>query len=398
MNFLAKFLIGAGILAAGFAVAVLLWITRPEPEKNQEEDNLPATNVMIVEKGTHVFRIPSQGIVEADRRTRLAAEVGGKVASVSEKFEVGQRVTTEDVLVQLDDTDYKAGLAAARSALADAEAALANEEARARQAEADWRKLGRGGDPPDLVARKPQLRSARSRVESAGAEVERAAANLARATIRPPYEAVIASTSTELGSYLAPGGPVAEIFATGPYEVRLPLSIDEAGFLRTDASGSPTGGAELSASAAGITRSWGAEIIRSEGEIDRETRSLFVVARVGDEQTEAGVKMRPGLFVRASIEGRRVPGIAAIPFRAFRDLDTVLVVDPDDKLRFRDVTVLHREGEAVYVSGGLEQGERVILTEMPDVVEGMRVDPRLVASPLEEPEEADTSTSASTEP
>jgi len=183
---------------------------------------------------------------------------------------------------------------------------------------------------------------------------------------------------TEIGSYLTPGMEVAEVFGTSPYEVRLPLSVDEVAFLNTDAEGNPTGSVEVSTSAAGETRKWTANIVRTEGEIDRATRSVHVIAEIGADGSGKGMAPRPGMFVQASIPSREMPDVAKIPFSAFLDLDRVTVVDPDDRIRFRSVKVVHREGEDVYVSSGLEKGDRVCVTELPDVIEGTRVSAVLI--------------------
>lgn len=395
-----KTLLGLGILLAGGAITALLWITRPEAATRENEGGKPVMKVMQVSVETHSFTIPSQGIVEADKRSSIAAEVAGRVIEVGKNFETGMLVgrglggersaeATNDpshILVQIDPTNYLAALEQAKSALADAESALATEEARAAQALSDWRKLGRSGDPPELVRRVPQMKSARARRDAAIASVKQAEADLARTTIRPPYEAIVASKMTEVGNYVVPGAPIAEIYATEPYEVRLPLSVDEARFLQTDETGAPRGKVEISATAGGKTRTWQGRIIRSEGEIDRATRSLFVVVEIESDTAPDGVELRPGLFVKAAIEGRSQSGIAAIPFRAFRDLDTVVVVDPDNTIRFHDVTVIRREGDAVYVSAdSLREKDRVSLTEMPDLVTGLEVEPELVPSPLPPP-------------
>ena len=103
--------------------------------------------------------------------------------------------------------------------------------------------------------------------------------------------------------------------------------------------------------------------------------------------------MRPGLFVEAAIKGREIQNVVAIPFRAFLDLNRVVTVDPDNKLRFRNVTVLHREGDTVYVSDGLSPGEKICLTELPDMVEGMSVETKVATSDSEESETASDKTS-----
>lgn len=367
--------VSIGIILAGIGLSVLLWITRPEAVKEAPVDKLPTAEVIPVEKRAVSFDIPSQGIVEADRRARLAAEVAGKVVEVSAKFEAGYQVEKGTELVKIDTVDYEAAVAQARATLAEAKAALASEQARATQAEEDVRRLG-SGSATDLALRKPQLESAKGRVESAEAMLAEAENDLERAVIRAPFDAIIASTMTEVGSYLSPGMEVTEVFATSPYEVRLPLSVDEVAFLQTDKAGNPTGSVTITATAAGRTNEWKGEIVRTEGEVDRDTRSVHIVAKI--ESTEgSGLGPRPGLFVQAAIPSREIPNVAKVPFSAFLDLDTVVVIDPDDRVRFRDIEVIHREGEHVYISGGIEKGDRVCITELPDVVEGTKVQTRL---------------------
>lgn len=371
-----RVIIGAGIILAAVAFSAILWITRPEAAQKEELITLPVVEYMAVNFGEASFELPSQGIVEADRRTRLSAEVAGKVIEVSPAFESGEQLSEGDMLIQIDPTNYEAAVAQAASSIADAEANLASEEAKAAQAMRDWRKMGKSGEPTALLARKPQLKSATARVASTKASLAKAENDLARATIRAPYDCVISMTSTELGSYLAPGAIVAEVYATSPYEVRLPLSVDDAAFLPGAFQGKPGGNAEIRAQAAGQVRRWEAKIVRSEGEINRETRSLYLVAEIGEALESEGIEIRPGLYVDASIQSRPIPDVAKIPFRAFRNLNEVVIITDEDEIDFRKVSVLHRQGDFVYVNEGLKEGERVSLTELPDFIAGMKVAPQ----------------------
>lgn len=383
-----KFFTGLGILAFAIGCVALLWLTRPEAGKKEDLVSLPVVEVLPVTVASETFDIPSQGIVRANRRTMLASEVAGKVEEVDALFELGSIVKKGTTLLQVEPSNYIAALAQAKSFLADAESALASEQARADQGARDWRKLGSGGEPSDLVLRKPQLASAKALVESARANQEKARLDLERTAIKAPFDAVIASTSTEVGSYLSPGATVAELFETEPYEVHLPLSVDELAFLQSDSEGNLVGEATLTATASGITRNWTGKIIRSSGEIDRATRSLHLIVEIGSPTSAGGIVMRPGLFVEAAVKGREIENVIAIPFRAFLDLNRVVTVDPDNKLRFRNVTVLHREGDTVYVTAGLSPGERVCLTELPDMVEGMSVEVKTVSADSDAPERA----------
>ena len=51
----------------------------------------------------------------------------------------------------------------------------------------------------------------------------------------------------------------------------------------------------------------------------------------------------------------------------------ILVVDDDNRLRFRDVDLLRVTREEIFVQGGLAAGERVCLSPLEAVTDGMKV-------------------------
>ncbi len=378
MKRFARIFIGLAFLITGIAISALLWVTRPIAEKKGFEQYVPVVEVERVSYESTRFNLPSQGVVEASKRAELSAEVSGKVVEVNPAFEAGNRFKAGDTLITIDPTDYLAARSLAAANLANAEAALATEEARAEQAERDWRKLGRGGEAPDLTLRGPQSRSARAQAESARSALAKAEKDLKRANITAPFDCVISSTRTEVGNFLVPGSPVAEVFATSPYEVRLPISVDQLPFLETDAKGNAIGEVTIQMLIGDSSYQLPAQILRSEGEIDRSNRSAYLVAGVASEN-EGPLALQPGLFVKATIRSRVIPKLANIPFSAFVDLDRVAVVTREDTLDFREVTIVMRESDAVYISGGLEEGERVCLTELPSMIKGIKVRPELVS-------------------
>ena len=62
-----------------------------------------------------------------------------------------------------------------------------------------------------------------------------------------------------------------------------------------------------------------------------------------------------------------------LPRSALREGDRVWIVDADDRLRFRDVDVLRAHGSEVVIRDGLRQGERVCVSPIQAVVDGMQV-------------------------
>ncbi len=79
------------------------------------------------------------------------------------------------------------------------------------------------------------------------------------------------------------------------------------------------------------------------------------------------------MFVGAEIIGRLVEDVAVIPRSALRGDERVLIVDKDNKLHFRTVEVLRADFETVIISSGLNEGERVCISPLESVVDGMEV-------------------------
>ena len=66
-----------------------------------------------------------------------------------------------------------------------------------------------------------------------------------------------------------------------------------------------------------------------------------------------------------------------------------------DKLYPRDVEVLYRDSNTVYVGSGLNEGDRVCVTEVPDLISGLPVDARPLTAEEASEELTDNTTSTS---
>ncbi|MCQ3986287.1 biotin/lipoyl-binding protein, partial [Klebsiella pneumoniae] len=89
----------------------------------------------------------------------LQARVSGTVQSIGPKFVPGASFKKGDVLVQLDNTDYRIELQTAQAALAQAQSTLTSELGNQVVAQSDFELLGLNVDEREraLILRKPQL-------------------------------------------------------------------------------------------------------------------------------------------------------------------------------------------------------------------------------------------------
>jgi RND family efflux transporter MFP subunit len=365
MNRTFRILVAAGILIGGFALFFLLAKLKRTPMPSNPPKPFQEVETITARKLELKVAIPAQGTVEPVTVTRAAAEVEGTVIAVSPEFEAGGNFKAGDVLLEIDPSDYKAALAQAAAALADAKLLVVQEEMKAEQAERDWERIATPGQKPgELVLRIPQLAAARARVEATQAAVDKALRDLERTRLRAPYDGRVRKKLVDLGTHVSKGTGLAEFYATGILEVRLPVPRQDAAFF--DLAGQEVTLRETG----GQGRAWKAEVDRSEGEIQRENRSIIVVVRIDGSAPDAPL---PGQFVHTEIGGRSIPGLVRVPRRAFAKSDRVLVVGDAHTVTTRPVKVLRTEKEDVLVSEGIEDGEQICVTALTAVIEGMEV-------------------------
>lgn len=368
MRTLVSILLGLAILAGAGGAVYTLVLNKPVAQKVERLRTETSVKVLIATKHNVTLPVASQGLVNAIRSTTLAAQVAGRVEKVT-RFKVGERFATDEILIELDDSDYRSAITQAESALAEANAALIQEQARAEQALRDWNKISPGQKPTDLAARKPQLMSAQARVDAAADSLTRAKRDLERTKIRAPFDGRLSATYTEVGSYLPPGTRVADLESTGRYEIRLPVSLDDLAFIKSQQDGAVALHAEIG----GKEMTWTGIVVRTEGEVERASRSVYLVAELAEDNSPQDAFLKPGLFLRAKVEGRVIPDVFEIPSLAFLDEAHLRVVTKDDKLYNREVKVTRRTATTMLVSEGLQDGDRVCLTSIPAAIDGMQV-------------------------
>lgn len=345
--------------------------------------------------------VAAQGTVLPRTETTLVAQVAAEVVAVSPHFEAGGFFQRGEVLVRLDRRDFELLAEGAAAKVAQAELRLTRQQAEARVAAEEWQTLGEG-EPDPLVLRQPQMAEARAMLRAAEAELGMARLALERTVLRAPFDGRLRRKRVGVGQYLTPGTEVATIHAVDYAEIRLPVPDRQLAFLDLPLgwADGPVAqpSAELSANFAGRRHRWPGTIVRTEGELDSRSRMLHLVARVEDPYDRRGTGRPPlavGLFVDAEIAGRTVDG-ALLPRSALRAGQQVMVVDDEDRLRFRDVGVVRTEKDAVVIGSGLAEGERVCVSPLDVVVDGMRVRtvevegpaPLLRTAPGQDPEPA----------
>lgn len=375
---LKQFAWAALLTLLGLAAAWVLLTGKPEPQpKPRDTVRRPIVSVIEAAPESRALPVLTQGTVEPLTRIELVAQVGGMVESVSEHFNEGGFFEAGEALLQIETDDYEFAIARAQSAVAAAEQRLAEERGRARQAKREWRDLG-AEEANDLFLRKPQIKAAESALAAARADLAAAELALDRTTVVAPFSGRVEMQRVNLGQYVTPGAPLANIYATETMEVRLPLTDSQVALLDLPLLGADTvsPAVTLSARFGGREWQWQGRIRRTEAEIDRANRVVYAIAEVDEpfaQYTPGQPPLSPGMFVRAEIAGRALPAVTTLPATALRSDNTVLVVAEGGVLERLSVEVQLRRGKSAWVSG-LKAGQRVVARQSSSLIAGALVD------------------------
>jgi RND family efflux transporter MFP subunit len=382
MKRLFRFILPPLVLLAGLAIATGLIATGPKTERQRPKTVPPTVEILELQPQSYQVEVSSRGTVSPRTRSTLVPEVSGKIVWVAEGFRDGGFIEKNSPLLRIDQRDYQNALTIARSELSQRKLDLAQEQARSAQARLDWEKLQLEGEPTPLLLRRPQMENAEAALAAAEARLRQAELDLERTTIKAPYAGRILDKKVDLGQYVSPGTPLAEIFASDTVEVRLPISSEQQSYLQLpedflNEDDSKPDGAEVlfTARVGNHTYRWNGRLVRTEGTVDIRSRQLFVIAQIEDPYLRQGDRppLKIGQFLEARIQGEKLRGVFVIPRQAVRGEQTVHLVDADNHLQRRNLQILWRDEQQVVTSGPLSAGERLSLTALPFAAEGIEV-------------------------
>lgn len=370
-----QIIVPIAILVGGILMFMGFSSMKKPPEEKAEVDNTPIVAIETVHVAPMNLTVKSYGVVKPKYETELVAQVSGQVVELSDVFVRGGFVEKNQLLARIDPNDYQAALIDAEATMASARAALETERAQGKVAEQEWQRIT-DGSPTELSLRKPQLAQELARVKSAQASVLRAKRNLERTEIRAPYDAMIESRMIGLGSFVGTGSQIGKLLGTDIAEVRLPVADNQLQFLSAQGKNAQV---NLIGTYAGKSVTWSANIARSEGVIDNQSRMSYLVAEIKDPyqlnvnaDTSTSTLIRFGAYVTAEIIGVNLDSAAVLPRYLVVD-NRVAILDADSKLDYVDITIARQEGANVIVTSGLHEGDQLIVSALDYPIDGMKL-------------------------
>lgn len=365
------------VLLAGIAGAWAIIGQAPQIEVHPPAREVPLVDVIRVRPQSVSLNVYSQGVVKARTKIDLAAEVAGKIVDAHPELAAGGFFRKGEILLMIDPRDYDLAITEALAAVAEAERRLAEERARARQAEREWKALGNKSQAPSLTLRLPYVAEAQAKLQGAEAALANARLQRSRCELRAPFDGRVDEKFVGIGQYVEAGDKLARVYAIDVAEVRLPVPVEQLGYLVLPLNrNTPDEGPRvvLTAELGGSEHRWEGRIVRSESGVDESNGLLHLIAEIREPYSEHYPQpLLAGLYVKAEIEGRLQDDVYVLPRTAVNVSQQVMLVDTDERLRIEQLKVLRTETDRVLVKGGLAANDQVVVGGIDIPVAGMRV-------------------------
>jgi RND family efflux transporter MFP subunit len=378
-NFIFKLALPALVVVGGLGLLVALKAAGASAEKGTPPPRVDLVETQTLAAGTARARVEASGTVVAYQQIVAAPEVAGRLVKVSNKLVNGGRFAKGEVMARVDARDYQVAFEVERSRVQQASLELTLEENRGSVAQREWQMIGdQKTSDGKLARREPHLGVAQANVEAARANMRRAELNVSRTAIRAPFNAIVLSENVDVGQVVGGASQVAVLAGTDQFRIDVSVPFDRLATLSIPGVDGAEEGSEAvirQTLAGGDTLVRHGRIVGIGGQLDPKTRTATVLVTVDNplDPPDGGLPLMIGAFVQVELLGRQHEDALTVPRSALYDGDTVWVVDDNDALARRTVTVGWSLSEDIEVSSGLEPGDRIVTTPLSAPVAGTLV-------------------------
>ena len=368
------------VIVIGIVIAVGLVKTGPKASRKPPVKQARLVEVTPLSMGTVTTEIEAMGTVVPARKVELHPQVSGEIIKVSEQYVPGGLFRAGDEILQIDPKDYVLAVKRRESEVAQAMSNVKIEQGQQIIAQREFEMVGEAIDEKnnDLILRKPQLESVQAQLSLAQATLEQARLDLQRTRIHAPFNSIVISRSANIGSRVLNSTLLATLVGTDQYWIEVAVPVDQLKWIRIPGPGINSG------SSARIYNDnvWRdgeyreGKIMQLVGDLESEGRMARLLIAVEDPLDLDGKDGRkPRLlidsYVRVIIDGTPQKSVISIDRKHVHDGNLVWIMDEQDRLNIRTVSILFRGKSNVLVTSGVKAGERLVTTDLSAPVNNM---------------------------
>jgi membrane fusion protein (multidrug efflux system) len=368
----------------GCAALVILTLTACEKKQEAKAPPPAEVNAITITPKTVPVEISFVAQVESAHQVEIVARVNGFLEKIL--YKEGDVVKQGQKMFQMDQKPFKAQVEAAQGALANNKAQLWTAQANLNRVQ-PLAKLD-AASKSDLDNAIGSVMAAKAAVHSAEARLEQAELDLSYTVIKSPVTGVSGDSKVREGAYLSvgPGGDLSYIAQLDPIWVEFSVSQNQLAKGKEEvASGQLVPPSDNQYTVEVYLSDHPYPHIGKVSFVDptfsRETGTFLIKAELPNPDS----LLRPGMFVKAVLQGSERPNALIVPQRAVQQTSNghvLWLVNSEGEAEKRPVIVGTWVEKDWVIKNGLKPGEKVITDGFMRLAPGMPV--KVVTAPLTE--------------
>jgi len=369
-----KIILPICLILAGVAGWSYFKSKEPKMKRKPPKKQVIVVETISMKPGNYLCSVQVMGTVMPEKEIILKSKVSGEVVSISPRFVQGGVMKKGEILLTLEDSDYRIEIQKARSALDKALSSLAIEKGSQMIAKEELKLINEASKgvvkATDLALRKPQLIQAKAEVDRARADLEKARLELSRTKVIVPFNALVLEQKVNIGSLVTVQGELATLVDVDTYRVEAMVPPDRLSVFRIDEE---TGSKAIIHSQYS-EQAWHGKVVRATGKMTGKSRMAGVIILVPDPMGLKRKGNNPQLLlddhVDVRILGKIFKNVFSMPRSILRDGNTVWVYN-SGVLEIKKVVLAWKEDGQVFVKSGINPGDVVITSDLSTPVKGM---------------------------
>jgi len=420
------------LIAIGLAIIIAIVLVKSKSSIQHVASEMPSKTVDIITAENIPFRtrITAYGNAEPAITLNSMAQVSGKISYLHPNLKSGETIPAGTLVVNIDAKDYatnlkqtEADLKASQSSLVELEEGqktnmrslkLAKQNLEVGEAEYSRiqsiykqqliAKSALDTEEQKVIQLRQQVEELQGKINSydsrkksveaqilrAEQEVQNSETILGRTEIYLPFDARIGTVNIDKNEFVAVGSVLFEAIDLKGVEINAQLPMDSMSKLVSHLKKSPSASEQILKAGGHINDQlglsatvrlvngmsgaiWDAKVLRLSESIDATRQTLGMVVGVDNPYEKVIPGKRPpllkGMYTAVDIFA---PGHLAmvIPRKAVHQ-GRVYVASSDNTLIIRNVDIQFFQGDLAVIRSGIEEGEKIIITDLIPVIEGM---------------------------
>ncbi len=334
-------------------------------------------DVHTLKKEQYEIWVDFSGKTEAFKSVNVTSRVGGELKKIF--FEAGDNVKKGDLLFKIDDSQYKAILEQKMASLQKNKASLNLAIANVKR----YKPLVEKGLAPrekldELLANQKQLQAV---VNADSATIKQAELDVEYTTIRATIDGQIGKSLVDVGNLVnVSSTTLAKIVDSEYLYVNFNPSSKEVSLIKKYKSeDNPRVKVRLENSDDRIEVKGNIDFI--DNNTNETTGTVFIRAKIDNKENI----IFPGTFVEIKLFiTDKIPLIAVHPNTLGQNQlgSFVYIVDSENKIRIRQIESQYSNNDLVLIKDGLNEGDRVIVSNITKLKDGLLVNPKEVENPI----------------